>query len=206
MARIAGVEVRSRIERQVEFVCPRCGLDRVGAVISPQRWCVVLGLPVVPLATLDRAVVCGTCDHSTDLEVLAIPTTTQLAVYVDQAVRHAVVSIVRAGHGTPDPATLRHALGAVSASTPEYDARALDADLVTLDQNELTAALRRLRPELTSHGKQALLHRMASLAQVDGPITDRERCALVHIGVEVGMPAAHINGVLTVATMALEAA
>ncbi len=203
MNRIWAIEVRDRMVRPTSFVCPRCGLDRDGAVLAPQRWFTVLQLPVVPLATLDHVVQCHACEYKCDLGVLDIPTSAVLAAYVDEAIRHSIATIARAGR-RPSAAMEAAAIDAVTANGHDYDAERFRADLVGLDDIDTADRLHRLAAELSAHGKQAFLHRMAAIAQIDGSMTVGQRRALVDVGAALGMSAPHINGVLAVAGLELE--
>ncbi len=204
MNRIWAIEVRNRTIRNAAFVCPRCGLDRGGAVIEPQRWFTVMELPIVPLATLEQVVRCDECDYRCDLGVLDIPTSEVLAMYLDEALRHSVATIVRAAGGVPSATMQDAAIQTVVANGLGYDADTFRADLVGLDDIDTADRLGRLANELTPHGKQGFLHRMAAVAQVDGSMTVRQLRALVDMGVALRMPAPHINGVVAVATLQLE--
>lgn len=200
MKAIWAIEVRDRTVGETTFVCPRCGIDRPGARIEPQRWFTVLRVPLVPLATLDPIVRCGVCAHRSDVGVLDIPTSDLLTVYIDDALRHSAASVVRSGR-TPSMATREAAVAIVSTTRREYDLAQFDADLVGLDDIATMDRLKRLAPELSAHGKQGFLHRMAALALVDGEMTVLQRQTLVGLGVALGMPAPHINGVIAVATV-----
>ena len=203
MKPIWSIEVRHRTIQETPFVCPRCGLDRDGSVVEPQRWFTVLHLPLVPLATLEHVVACATCGHQAGLGVLEIPTGDVLAAYLDDAIRHAVATTLRTAEAVSD----RHREAAVAIVTADgraYDTTQLAADLVGLDDIDTADRLRRLAPELTAHGKQAFLHRMAALARSDGPMSEAQQRALVDMGVALQMSAPHINGVIAVATLAVE--
>jgi hypothetical protein len=203
MSRMWGVEVRIRTVADATYVCPACGLDRDGVEIEPQRWFTVLGLPLIPLATLEPQIECGTCGHRCDVAVLDVPTSDLLGVYLDDALRHAVATIVRAGVGPGgeiDRSTHQAAINTIIADGRSYDDQQFEADLTGLDDIDTANRLRRLTDELTAHGKQSFLHRMASIAMADGVLTDRERQSLVEIGVALGMSAPHINGVIAVAS------
>ena len=209
MSRMWGVEVRSRMVRQTPFVCPRCGLDREGAEVEPQRWFTVLHLPLIPLATMDHVVECETCGHRCDLGVLDIPTTDVLAAYLSDALRHGVATIVRSGaapSGEVADDVRELAMTTIRANRHDYDLDRLDDDLTGLDDIATAERLGRLVDELTAHGKQIFLHRMAAIALADGPIKASERQALGEMGVALGMSAPHINGVLAVASLQPEAA
>ena len=209
MVSIWGYEIRSKTLRQTPFVCPRCGLDRDGTEIEPQRWFAVLHIRVIPLATFDRVIQCDTCGHRCDIGVLEIPTTELLAEYLCDAMRHSVIATVRAGieiSDDPDSLVRDAAVAAVQATDHDYDDAGLDHDLIELDDNDMGDRLRRLVRELTPHGKQSFLHRMTGIALADGMITPRERRTLIDIGVALGMAPPHINGVLAVATNQYEVA
>src|SRR5690349_12291608 len=84
-----GVGVRAKRIRQVEFVCPRCGVDRDGAIVEQQRWYHLAGVPVIPLATLDGAVHCNDCGHRAGLAVLDVLTANALTECLATAMRYA---------------------------------------------------------------------------------------------------------------------
>lgn len=200
MQSIWAIEVRNRTVDETSFVCPRCGIDRPGTEIEPQRWFSVLRVPLVPLATLDPVIRCKVCSHEAGIGVLDVPTADLLAIYLDEGLRHAAASVVRAGQN-PSAPTREEAVQVVASSGRDYDAAEFEADLVGLDDIGTAECLTRLAAELSAHGKQSFLHRMAALAQVDGPMTVLQRRTLVAQGVALGMPAPHINGVIAVATV-----
>src|SRR4029078_12503171 len=100
--KLHGVGVRAKRLSQVEFVCPRCGVDRVGAVIEQQRGSHVVGVPVAPLATLDSAVHCDECGHRSGLSVLEVLTSSALAECLEQAMRYATAAMVTASREDGD--------------------------------------------------------------------------------------------------------
>lgn len=200
--RLRGVAIRSKPVRSVEFVCPRCGVDRGGVVVEQQRWYCVLGIPVVPLAVLDPAVACGTCDHRAGLGVLDVLTSGALTECLALAMRYAVASIVRAGIDDGSgigPDVLDEVFDVMLGSGYVYDELVLAGDLTALDDTIVRRALEPLADELTPHGKQGFLHRMIAIALADGHLNRNEQLALVNIGVGLGMAAPHINGVLATA-------
>ena len=98
--------VRAKRISQVEFVCPRCGLDRRGAVVEQQRWYHVVGVPVVPLATLDSAVHCDECGHRAGLSVLEVLTASALSECLALAMRYATAAMVKASIADGDGITM----------------------------------------------------------------------------------------------------
>jgi hypothetical protein len=201
--RLRGVAVRTKQVQSVEFVCPRCGVDRAGAIVEQQRWYCVLGIPAVPLAVLDPAVVCDTCDHRAGLGVLDVLTSTALTECLATAMRYAVASIVRAGIDDGNgigPDVLDEVFDVMLGSGYLYDELVLAGDLTAVDETLVRRALEPLADELTPYGKQGFLHRMIAIAMADGHLNRNEQLALVNIGVGLGMAAPHINGVLASAT------
>ena len=197
--RMHGVGVRAKPINQVEFVCPRCGADRAGTVVEQQRWYHVLGVPCVPLAALDGAVDCDTCGHRASLSVLEVLTASALTDCLALAMRYAVASMVKASVADGDGITtemLDEIFDLMIVSGYRYDELTLAADLSAIDDGVMTGALRPLVDELTPHGKQGFLHRMVAIALADGELTRTEQMTLVRIGVDLGMAAPHINGVL----------
>jgi transcription elongation factor Elf1 len=206
-SKIHGVEIRTKPIRDVEFVCPKCGADRVGTVVSQQRWYTIGGLPTVPLATLDEAVDCTTCRHRSSIGALDVLTAEALIRCLEAAMREAVACVVRASMSTCGVASevLDEVFDVMLASGYEYDEKELLASLRCDDSDRLESALRPLVDEMTSYGKQGFLHRMIAIALADGPLTRVEQQALVRIGVALGMAAPHINGVLATATIQYQA-
>jgi hypothetical protein len=183
----------------------------MGTEVAPQRWFAVCHLRIVPLATLPNEVECHVCGHRSDLAVLDVPTTEQLAVYLSMAVRSAVAFVVRSGRTNAfdfhvDATVRETAIAIMKAEGHEYPSDQFDDDVANLSDDHARSSLQRLTAELTPHGKQSFLHRMASIALADGPMSAREQHALVEVGVALGMSAPHINGVLAVAALQPEAA
>ena len=207
--KVHGVGVRTKAISQVEFVCPMCGADRDGTVVEQQRWYHVLGIPCVPLATLDGAVDCNTCGHRSGLAVLEVLTASALTECLATAMRYATASMVKASIADGDGITtemLDEVFDLMIVSGYEYDELTLAADLSAIDERALAGALRPLIEELTPHGKQGFLHRMVAIALADGALTHSEQVTLVQIGVDLGMAAPHINGVLATAVTHYQAA
>jgi uncharacterized tellurite resistance protein B-like protein len=207
--KVHGVGVRTKPTNRVTFVCPCCGADRDGTVVEQQRWYHVLGIPCVPLATLDSAVDCDTCGHRAGLAVLEVLTASALTDYLATAMRYATASMVKASIADGDGVTtemLDEVFDLMIVSGYEYDELTLANDLSAVDESALAGALRPLVEELTPHGKQGFLHRMVAIALADGALTRHEQMTLVQIGVDLGMAAPHINGVLATAVTHFQAA
>ena len=202
---IFSIGVRHRTVGPVEFVCPRCGLDRLGAELIPGRWARVFGLPIIPLGEHNPVIVCDDCGHESDVGVLDVPTTEQLAGLLDRATVAALVTAIRSS----DPARTNevmagaeHALRDIGYEPGQVD---LDTEVADLTPPEARLHVRRLGRELTTHGKQGFLHRAAAVAMAGGTLDPAARDALVSMGCDLGMAAPHINGVLAVASSHIDA-
>lgn len=199
---IFGIDVRQRITRSVELVCPRCGLDRTGVEVVPGRWASVFGLPIIPLGEHEPEIVCDDCGHTSDLGVLDVPTSSQLSALLLDATIAALVLAIRSTNST-NTARARSAATLALAETGFEDAGPrLDDELSDLSNPEARLRLRRLGSDLTAFGKQGFLHRVAAVVSSSDPISIEQRDTLARIGCDLGMAAPHINGILAVATIA----
>lgn len=197
---IFSIDVRQRMVRSVELVCPRCGLDRTGAEFVPARWACAFGVPVVPLGEHDSVIKCDECGHTSDVGVLDVPTTAQLSTLLSDATVGALVLAVRAAESAERNVALTAAAAALEEAGFASDQAAFDEALTSLTDVEARLRLRRVGNELTAFGKQGFLHRVATVSSTSGAVGARD--ALVQIGCDLGMAAPHINGVLAVADVA----
>lgn len=198
---IFSIDVRQRTVRSVELVCPRCGLDRTGAEVVPARWACVLGRPLVPLGEHEALVVCDDCGHSSDLGVLDVPTTAQLAALLAEATHAALVLAVRSVGRSGADAARDAALAVLRETGFDVDDDSFDSEVVGLTVDAARERIGRIACELTAYGKQGFLHRVAAVVFTHEPITQQQRDTLVQIGCDLRMAAPHINGVLAVAAI-----
>ena len=205
---IFSIGVRHRTVRPVEFVCPRCGLDRTGTVLSPVRWAQVARVPVVPLGEHNEIVACDDCGHESDLGALDVPTTDQLAQLLEGATAAALAVAVRSNQASDEARRTevrRRAAQVLADAGYRSDDARIDADVISVDDQESCRRFRALGSELTALGKQSFLHRITSVATGGGSLTDDQRASLVEVGNELGMASAHVNGVLAVAASRADA-
>lgn len=201
---VTGIDIRANAIREVEFVCPHCGVDRDGDVVELQRWLRLGPAWLVPLKRLGPMVQCRSCDHRSGVGILNVPTAKALEELLRTALRYSITTVVRAGRGG-GPASDevdRHAVSIMRGAGYLYDRFDLDDDLRTLTDSGTTPHLRPLADELTVHGKQSMLHRLHRLATVDGPARPAQLDALLRIGVALGLGAPYINGIIAVADAA----
>lgn len=186
---------RSLVADDTEFVCAHCGLDRNGVIVRGRRWVALGSLRLFPLGEVEPKVRCNRCRHESDLGVLDIPTTTQLARLLDEATIAALTMLVWASDGDDEVRERADRILKHSAMGPEW----LDHAARTLSPGDALDRLRRLRDELTAHGKQGFLHRMATVVGPADEVSCTQHNALVDIGCGLGMAPAHVNGTLAVA-------
>lgn len=196
---------RQRAVRKLEFVCPRCGLDRAGAEVTVRRWWHIAGVPVLPLGEPYPGVVCATCEHRYDVDVLEIPTTTELVLVLEAATVAAAVALVAATPHDRVDSVRDCAIRTLVDNGFDYDHDRFALATVTVSSEEGAAQVRRLRHELTQHGKQGLLHRLTNVVMHDAAITAGQRDALVDIGRQLGLSVVHVNGMLAVAGVPADA-
>lgn len=192
--------IRTSAVRDVDFVCPHCGVDREGSVVELERWLGVGRVPLVRLSRIGPMVECHACAHHCGVGLLNIPTTKALEELLRNALRYAIVSVVRSGRGV-GPANddvERHAVSIMRNAGYLYDRFDLDDDLRDLSESGVVPHVRPLADELTVHGKQSLLHKLHTLATLDSAMRPSQRDALVRVGLALGMSAGHINGVIAV--------
>lgn len=198
MAQLFGVAVREQHLRTVDFVCPKCGLDRIGSVMQPRRWMMALGVPALPLGDLDRVVRCDECHHGCDLGVLDVPTTNELATLLEQATLAAMTVAVRSASGDRVQVVSERALDLLVDAGFDIDHRRFAGVVARTPTLDAIADIRRLSSELTAHGKQNFLHRLTSVVMADGSLTTGQREALLTIGRALGMAPPHVHGILAV--------
>lgn len=201
---IFSIQMRHRIVRTVELVCPRCGLERTGSVVTPMRWACVGRWAVLPLGELDQCVRCDDCGRTSDMGTLDIPTSAQLTVILEDAWIAALVLVLQAGDDRAEagiPAAERALADAGFGETASGLRDAIEA----LTPAEAHRRLRRLATEMTPFGKQGFLHRIAAVACEHASLDPDRRDALAGIGHSLGMAVPHVNGVLATADIAAAA-
>ena len=68
-----GTKDRRKVEQSGQFMCPKCGVERVYEVISIIEWFTQYFIPILPTANNEGRedfVECGTCKSTYDTDVL----------------------------------------------------------------------------------------------------------------------------------------
>ncbi len=203
---IFGWRSRNKATAEGVFHCPGEGGDRRYRRVLVRRWFTLFFIPVIPLNTLGEYIECGGCGRGYDERVLTMPTTAQMMDNLSDAMRHAVVSLIKAD-GVVDEAEKHAALAVMQeySDTP-YAAAELDEDLTTLSLAEMTHQMERLAPVLNGDGKETILHACLAIAAADGAIDESELVEVRKAGAALGMSPAHVRGIIAQAREALPAA
>ena len=192
---IGGFRSIGRRVGEGQFFCPQCGADRAYVRKLFRRWFTLFFIPVIPGKTLGEEVTCATCATSFDPQVLDQPTSGALTDAIRNAMRVAVVAMLRAG-GVSQPAA-RAAVEAVrSAGVDGWDDTMLAADLEQVDTSQLPAYLAPLAQGLQEQGKESFASEVGRVGLADGPLTGAETTVLETVGATLGLSATHLRGIV----------
>ena len=194
MLLIFGMATRMKVLGRSTIHCPKCGVDRVGALKQARRWFSVFFIPLIPLKVLGEVVQCETCGTTFGPEVRALPTSAALATELLEATREASALLLR----IDDPASARDAaLRALTevAGRP-WTEEELDADIEHNTAEHLSARLHHLAGGMTTLGTEHLLATIAAVGTSEGSVRPESRAALNAIAADLGMTPAHARGVV----------
>src|ERR1022692_2069161 len=118
---IVGTRVCYRVVGGGTFHCQRCGGDRPYRHRSGRRWCHLLRLPFLPLATTGEHLRCAICRTCYRVELLAVPTTTQMQAALLAGTTSAALAMLAAGE-PGSVAARRNAIDLIrAAGSPDCD-------------------------------------------------------------------------------------
>lgn len=197
---IFGVRSRLKSIAQGTFFCPKCGADREYRLQSIRRWFTLFFIPIFPVSGPQGEIVkCGTCGTAFRPEVLNTPTSAALTDLIRNAMRVAVVAILRVGDAA-DAMTRHAAVDAVRGTGIEdYDDDKLTVDVEGSDVSALPAYLAPLANGLNPAGKERFVGQVAAVAGADGPINEAEHRVLETLGASFGLSAAYLTGIIATA-------
>lgn len=163
-----------------------------------RSWRCVGRVPVAPVGDEERAVVCVECGHQCDIGVLEIPTTAQLAVLLERASVSAVAIVVRASTMREAAAVIARSIETLAADGYAYDEARLMSEIGQGTRESDQHHIRKLRHELTHHGKLGFVHRASAVVATDGPPSPAHQEALIAIGSALGVAASHVRDLILV--------
>jgi tellurite resistance protein len=203
--------VRYRTIGHGTFHCERCGGDRDYLHRSGRHWIhVLVFVPVVPLSRGGEHLRCAECGTCYRVELLAVPTITQMQTALVAGTTACALAMLRA-EGSASPAARRRAVEAIrSSGSPEYDDAALVEALTGMpdDRNSmpgLRVAVESLSIQLEAQAVEWFLAGMVRIGLADGSLEVAQREVILAIGGYLGMSAAHARGVISLAEEAAQA-
>lgn len=184
------------------FHCERCGGDRPFQHLAGQRWFHLLLIPIVAVASTGEHVRCVICDTRYRMEVLALPTITQMQAALRTGVRAAAIAMLRAGGGGGERARRRAIEAIRKAGFEDYHDQALNADLSASARSEqrgrdLARPLNNLTVQFAGPAREWFLAEAVRIGLADGPLSDDERHAAHDIAAQLGMTPSQARGVIT---------
>jgi hypothetical protein len=222
---VAGTTVIYKVVGESVVHCERCGGDRPFKRRSGRRWLRVLYIPVYPLAATGEHLRCTVCRTTYRVELLGVPTLSQMQTALLDGTKAAVLEVLRAG----DPASRaarKRALDLISAAgAPEYAEDGLAADLAgpgsasggdaeTGDGSGLPEAdavpyLQRavegLAFQLEPHAREWFLSNVVRVGLADGPLSAQERGTIGVVARYLGISQSRAEDVIVLAEEAAQA-
>lgn len=204
---IVGTRVSHRVVAQGTFHCERCGGDRPYRHRASRRWFAVLGIPLIPAGAAGEHLRCAICETCYRVELLAVPTTTQMLAALRDGTLAAVLAMLLAGESASAAAKRRAVETINAAGLPQYGADELATDLAGLralsapgELSDPGTCLRRvlgtLAIQLEPYAKEWFLAGVVRIGLADGTLSAAERQVIREIAHCFGMTAAQAQDVI----------
>ena len=178
------------------FYCPGCGSERVYRHRRSRNWlCVVV--PLIPREITADVYVCQGCHRVYDEHVLTSPPTSDLATRLQRLTRAATVLAVLDGDPYEESARRIAVLVIQGAGLPHYTTTDLDADLRSIDVNDLYDEARQLTIDLDHSGRERLLLDVGYVASASGAISASNRAMLDQLGRSLELSPGSVHRLLT---------
>jgi len=195
---IWGFRVFYRTIDQGAFHCRQCGGDRPYRRRAGRRFFTLFFIPVIPLNKVGEQVQCATCKTRYVVDVLSLPTVSQMQTALPAAMRAAATAMLRAGD-PGSPAARKRAVAAVQGAGAEgYSDAGLDSDGAR-SAEAIRSAINQVGRQLTPDAKEWFLAETVRVGMADGPLTDHERQIARAIAEDLGMTQAQAVGVVAMA-------
>ncbi|SRR6266487_468481 len=213
---IAGIRVLYRAAGQGTMHCQRCGGDRPYGRRSGRRWVHLLRVPVIPLGLAGEHLRCTICRTCYRVELLAVPTTSQMQAALLAGTQAAAVAMLRAGDPA-SPAARHLAIELIrDAGARSYDLAALGEALARAGRprgaqqprgrcQDAELALRTLAVQLEVHAREWFLANVVRIGLADWPLSAGERLAVRIIARALGMTQAEAQDVILLTEEAAQA-
>lgn len=204
---IVGTKLTHRVVGQGTFHCERCGGDRPYWHRASRRWIQVLAVPVIPAGNAGEHLRCVICETCYRVELLAVPTMTQMLVALRDGTLAAALAMLAAAEPASAAARRRAIETIKAAGLPEYGEAELAADLAgsrsagaPADPGHPGASLRRilstLAIQLEGHAREWFLAGIVRIGLADGGLTTAQRQVIRQIAHCFGMTQAQAQDVI----------
>ena len=220
--RFVGLRICYRGAGAGTFHCQRCGGDRPYRRRSGRHWFHLLRIPVVPLGKTGEHLRCAICRTCYRVELLAVPTTTQMQSALLAATTVAALAMLEAGDAA-NPAARRKAADLIrSAGSRDYGRVSLTADVDgsvparTTGQapsttqagslaSDLESTLGTLALQLEVYAREWFLANVVRIGLADGPLSASERQVVRTVAGFLGMTQAQAEDVIWLTEEAAQA-
>jgi hypothetical protein len=198
----AGTTVIYKVTGERIVHCERCGGDRPFKLRSGRRWVRVLGVPVYPLDATGEHLRCAICRTCYRMELLRVPTVSQMLAALHDGTRAAVLAMLHAGDPASRVARRQAAKVLSAAGAPDDSGLVLAADLAG---HGLRHAIEGLAIQLEPRAKEWFLSNVVQVGLADGSLSARERDVVGAVARCLGMSQARADDVIVLAEEASQA-
>jgi len=177
-----------------EFYCPNCKIRRNYSHLLPRKWGHLYWIPLFPMQDFDSYVECGTCSKKYNEAALRYDPERQAALQnqnLSILISQAIAIVARATGQRPSIELIADNIKSLLKTEPS-----LDSIKSTISNDDRDAGLKQIADYangLTTRGKELVLR-----AAIDSKVMSLGgRAAAMAVGTNLGLSAAHINGILS---------
>lgn len=178
------------------FSCPTCRCDRHFEHQRLRRFMTIFFIPLIPLKVVGEVVRCMTCRTDFRPEVLNRPTASNLGEGMAVASRVAIAAMIAGATNPSDKLKNFARETVVRAGTDPYEQAAQKGDVGWVTDDGVVQYLEPFVDGLSVPAREQFVGLVASVAMVDGDLTDRQRGVLQRIATTLGLTDTHLSGVL----------
>lgn len=213
---VFGTKVIYRTVSESVAHCERCGGDRLFRRRSGRRWAHLAGIPIYSLESTGEHVRCVPCRTCYRVDLLAVPTVTQMQDALLAGTSAAVLTMLHAADPASSVARRRAADLIRSAGAPEYTEQSLAADLAEFGRPSgpgagpgaglgLRQAVQTLAIQLEERAREWFLATVVQVGLAEGPLSATEREAVCTIARYLGMSPARADDIIAATEEAAQA-
>lgn len=185
-----------------EFNCPSCRSSQGYLLKRVRRFFTLYFIPVIPLNKLGEYVECSTCKDTYKTDIIDYSPAANARVV--EAEYHAAVKKVMIhmllADGVIDDSEVDTILAIYLRITGnQIEKNKLLAEINEIEKNtdDFTNTLTQLQGCLNDEGKELVIKAALYVAMSDGEFQEEEQQMLAKIGQDLGMTAAHVQGVVS---------